>query len=227
MIRRTATTPTPTSTAATTKDGRSPRLRERGATLAEYGMLVALFTIVLIGAAELLTEESGDLLNETGADIAADPAPRDIVLDMPVTPPAGFPPPTTPSTLLTYVDKPIELFDGTCIAVSGPAISSTTCGDPSEALISGLSEDGVNLTFPIGGGFCMLGNSTAVPPSVTPGSCDAVGSVWQQDSVSGTSVVYRHQSSGLCLTVVSPPTPDLLTLAPCDGRPEQTLIVRY
>ncbi len=191
-------------------------------------MLVALFTIALIGATDLLTEESGDLLNDTGADIAADPAPRNIVADLAVTPPAGFPPPTTPPTILTYVEKPIELFDGTCLTATGPVIASAACGDPNELLVTGLSEDGMTVSLELGGsGLCAVGDSAAVPPRIIPGSCDAVGAIWEEDSASGTSVVYRHQGSGLCATVVSPPAPDLLTLDVCDGRAEQTLIVRY
>lgn len=202
------------------------RKNERGATLVEYGLVVALFVLVLTGAGQLLTDNAGDLLNETGADIAADPPPRDVVQDLPVTPPVSFPPPTVPSSLLTYVDKPIELFDGTCLSGASLTVATTACGDPSEALITSLSEDGSTVTLDVGG-LCLVANTAAVPATLTAGACTSADAIWVQDTTSGTTVVYRHQNSGQCLTAVSPPAPELFTLAGCDGRPEQTLIVRY
>ncbi|MEM7276308.1 MAG: hypothetical protein AAF547_24750, partial [Actinomycetota bacterium] len=94
-------------------------------------------------------------------------------------------------------------------------------------LASALSEDGQTLPIELTPGTCLVADPTPDPATVAGGSCAASGAVWEQDSVSGTDVVYRHVDSGQCLTAYAPPTPEVFTLASCDGRPEQTVRVRY
>lgn len=201
------------------------RGQERGATVAEYGMVLALFVLAIAGVAETLFRNAGDLLNDTGSDIAADPPTRDVVIDLQVTPPSGFPSGTLPPTLLTFVDKPVALADGSCLALSGTALATVTCGDANQALVTGLSPDGLALTLEVAVDQCLIGNGAAVPATVTLGSCSSPDAVWEEDTKTGTTVVYRHSTSTQCLTLAA--APDVLTLAPCDGRPEQNLNVQY
>ncbi|MEM7275876.1 MAG: hypothetical protein AAF547_22560 [Actinomycetota bacterium] len=74
-----------------TTDDRSPDRSERGATFAEYALLVVLLVGATLAAVESFTETSGSYLSSTGEDIG-EPRERitDIDPDLP-DPPAWLP----------------------------------------------------------------------------------------------------------------------------------------
>ncbi len=60
-------------------DVRENRRKERGASLAEYGLIFALVVIASLFAIDNLTTESGDYLSTTATDIGE---PRERISDM-------------------------------------------------------------------------------------------------------------------------------------------------
>ncbi|MEM9134021.1 MAG: hypothetical protein AAF962_07370 [Actinomycetota bacterium] len=194
--------------------------RQRGASLTEYALIMAVFVAVLIGVVQVLTDNGGALLNETESGIATPRPFSDAVVQTPVSAAPPWAATTTaPSSLLTYVEKPVQLPGGECLALSGGLISSDTCGGPDELVVSGLSEDGTHLTLYLGNGgtTCLTGVTTTSPAEVVSSPCGAGGQVWTQVSVSGLDVVYRHVESGLCLAeavAAPPPTTTTTTTVP-------------
>ncbi|MEM7276014.1 MAG: hypothetical protein AAF547_23265, partial [Actinomycetota bacterium] len=111
---------------------------ERGASATEYALLLSAFVLSIMGAIQLITDNASDLLEDTGVGIGTDRPTRDVVVDLPVTPPPSWPPATIASDLLTYVEKPIQISDGSCLILAGPAIATVDCSDAGVALASAL-----------------------------------------------------------------------------------------
>lgn len=77
------------------------RRGERGATLTEYGLLVALVVVAALGGIGQLQDESGSYLVETGSDVGQ---PRELAADMSADlpdEPAWLPQPPAPTTTTT------------------------------------------------------------------------------------------------------------------------------
>lgn len=220
--------------------------RERGASLTEYALIMGVFVAVLIGVIPVLTDDGGALLNDTESGIATPRPFSDAVVRTPVSAAPPWAASTTlPSSLLTYVDKPVQLPSGDCLALTAGLVSADVCGGADELVVSGLSEDGTHLTLYLGAGTtCLTGVTATAPAEVVSAPCGGAGQLWTQESVSGLDVVYRHLDSGLCLTaatVASPPTTTAstttttaaltsagaLTLAACSGSADQIFRVLY
>ena len=194
------------------------RRSERGVSLVEYGLVTSLFLVGALGVLNQLTDNSEDLLNESGTDIAT-PRPYDEALDdAPVAEaPANLDPPTT-SELLTFLDKEIEIEDR-CVGQNGGGVILTPCTSSNVVTVTGLSEDGVTMTLAVGDTGQCLGFSAGNP---VLGSCSNSAQAWEQDAVSGVEVVYRHVDTGLCLTKDG----NGLELQPC-GSSSQVFTVNY
>ena len=78
-----------------------PRRGERGATLTEYGLIVALVVVAALGGIGQLQDESGSYLVETGSDVGQ---PRELAADMSADlpdEPDWLPQPPAPTTTTT------------------------------------------------------------------------------------------------------------------------------
>ena len=195
---------------------------ERGATLVEYSIVLALVVVTMIAGIQILTDSGAGLLNDVGDDISEPRDPEEIVLETPTaTPPAGVTPPA-PSTILTWVDRPLSTIEG-CVSHSGADLAIVACGSPTETPFNGLSLDGVSTEVSlIDGSGCLTGDAGG---AVTIQACGGSGQSWLETSASGASLTYQHEDSGLCLQTVVPAAPAPLTLAACDGTSGQIVEV--
>lgn len=172
------------------------RVGERGTSLIEYGLVTSLFLVSALGVLSQLTDNSEDVLNDSGRDIST-PRPYDEELgDSPVAlAPDDYVPPVT-QDLLTFVEKQLEM-DGRCLAINGSGPFLGNCGAGNVVTVTALSEDALTLTLAIDGTGQCLG---ADGDDIVVMACGNSGSQWTQDDVSGVEVIYRNVEAGLCLT---------------------------
>jgi Flp pilus assembly pilin Flp len=110
-----------------------PRTRERGATLAEYGLLVALVSLVSIVALGGLASAARGTLDDTAAEIAADPA------SSPSAGGGGAPSPSTPTTAAgaptttTPTTVPVTTTTAAPTTTAPPTTAAPTTAPPTTA----------------------------------------------------------------------------------------------
>lgn len=105
-----------------------PRRGERGATLTEYGFVVALVVVAAMGGIMQLQDESGSYLVETGSDVGQ---PRELAADMSADlpdEPDWLPQPPAPTTTTT---APTTTSTTVATTAATAATSSTTAGPSS------------------------------------------------------------------------------------------------
>ncbi len=179
---------------------RTHHAAERGASLVEYALVLSLFIVGALGVIRSLTDNSEQLLEDSGEGIA-DHRPFDEDLDD--TPVAEAPDglgSSPESELLTYVEKSVQVVNGSCLSAFGTDVGTGPCGGPADIPVTALSDDGVTLTFEIGAsGRCIGVADDGSGPVATPAACGDTGTTWTQESVSGLVVSYRHVETGLCL----------------------------
>lgn len=203
---------------------------ERGASLVTYALVLALVTVASLGAVDALVDSSSSLLEDSGDNIGEPRSYRnDAVLEVTAAP--AWASTTLPPSLVTFVDKPLEMAGG-CLSVSGTTIGQVGCADPSATAFAALSEDATLVTISASDvSVCLHGDPAGVPDMVTMVPCAGSMPEWEQVDAVGFDVVYRHQASGLCLTGVATgvpvPPPSALTLAACDGGAEQIMTVVF
>ncbi len=181
------------------RPGRRAR-RARGASLSEYALVLAVVVVGLSAATELLWARGEALVVDTGIGIATPRPPRAAIVAAPVTPasPPAWVTTTLPPSLLTYAEKAIEFDDGSCLHAAGLVLSVGACGDADQALVSAFSDDGDHLRLYLQGETSCL---TGTPGGdVFVGPCGADAQLWTESGLSGTTLTYLHQATGLCLT---------------------------
>ncbi|MEM8922856.1 MAG: hypothetical protein AAGD35_05085 [Actinomycetota bacterium] len=201
---------------------------ERGATFTEYALILALLVVATMASIGAIEVAATGLLDDSGDDIGTPRPYDDDLQNLTVKPaPAWAATTTTPPGLLTYVDKSIRQFDGTCLSFGGGPMVGDVCGGPNEAKVSALSEDGVLIELYVDATTCLVADPLMAPPTVRPAPCGTDLGRWRESGVSGSFVTYVNDETGMCLTPFVPASPDGLLLATCDGRAEQRLEVLY
>lgn len=189
------------------------RRSERGATLTEYSLIVAVFLTVSLAGIETLNNNSEEFLGQTGSQVGAPRQYADQAAAAPLAPPPAWALPTTPPTLRTYTNANLVI-GGNCIGwdAANSVFSTVACGT-SEIAISATSGNGTDIELSFSGG--CFGASPGATPEVFATACGS--SPWTQVDSALPDVRYEYNGTGQCISFVTPANPgdSALELAPC------------
>jgi Flp pilus assembly pilin Flp len=152
---------------------RLPRKRgERGATLVEYALIVALIGVVIVASIDAFRTEAGDRV-ETSSDQIGKPFQPNQTPDSTSTTgaaPTTIPPTTTTTVATTTTTAPTTTTTAPTTTTTAPTTTTTA---PQATFSSASCGGGRNCTFRVGGG--PQGATFAWTVTPTPESQDADG----------------------------------------------------
>ncbi|MEZ5406395.1 MAG: ricin-type beta-trefoil lectin domain protein [Acidimicrobiales bacterium] len=199
-----------------------PRRGERGATLTEYGLIVALVVVASLGGIMQLQDESGSYLVQTGSDVGQ---PRELAAEMSADlpeepdwlpqPPAPTTTTTAPTTTTSTVATSVSTTDTTA-ATSTTADPTSTTAATTTTTTASTTTTTTAASYPVGAviydgpmysqrhtGDCyQIENSGQVNSSTGRYSCNGNNNQKIQAVGSATQVAIRWKSisAGHCLT---------------------------
>ncbi len=216
-------------------DAAARRESERGATLAEYGLIVSLVVTVSIGAIGALTDGSGSYLEATGDDIGTPRLENELIPNelppepdwLPQPPGDGAGPPGDPG-----LGSPPVLNAPLFNSVSGSCFESETPDTDGSQIIGATCDSSLDQVFVAAGpdanntivqfqsemaeNLCISAVGGAASPAVQ-NTCD--GSAAQQWRVErNTAIVLRNVGDP---TLCAADTAGRLTIETCDFGPAQ------